>query len=196
MIGGVILAAGASQRMGRPKALLDYRGQTFIDRLILVVSEVSDPVIVVLGYHADTIRPHIKSHARIVINPLPERGQLSSLQTALRELPADADGFLFLPVDCPTVRGDTIQRLAASFAARSSETLFVIPRWEDKRGHPVFAAPEIAREILDLPPEAQARDVVHRHVGHTLYVDVDDPGILTDIDDPAAYQRLIEVQAT
>jgi CTP:molybdopterin cytidylyltransferase MocA len=195
VIGGVILAAGASKRMGRPKALLDYRGETFIDRLIRVVSEVSEPVIVALGYHADTIRPHIKSHARIAINPCPERGQLSSLQTALRELPVDADGFLFLPVDCPTVLENTVQHLATSFAARSPETLFVIPRWRDKRGHPVFAAPDIAREILNLPPEAKARDVVHRHVDRTLYVDVDDSGILTDIDDPAAYQRLIEVQA-
>ena len=52
MIAGIILAAGASSRMGTPKALLEYRGETFVDRLVRVLGAVCDPVIVVLGYHA------------------------------------------------------------------------------------------------------------------------------------------------
>src|SRR5260221_10022704 len=81
VIAGIILAAGASSRMGSPKALLDFRGERFIERLVRVFSCVCDPVIVALGYHADAIRPAIQASARIVINPAPERGQLSSLQT-------------------------------------------------------------------------------------------------------------------
>ena len=68
----------------------------------------------------------------------------------------------------------------------------MIPRRRNRRGHPVFAARSIASELLALPAEAQARDVVHRHVSQTLYLDVDDPGILADIDDPAAYRKLVE----
>ena len=68
-----------------------------------VISCVCDPVIVVLGYHADAIRPAVKGNAIIAINPAPERGQISSLQTALAALPADSDGFLFTPVDSPAI---------------------------------------------------------------------------------------------
>lgn len=191
MIAGIILAAGASSRMGSPKALLDYRGETFIQRLVRVLSAVCDPVIVVLGYHADTLRPAV-SNATIVVNPSPERGQLSSLQTGLAALPPAAEGFLFTPVDSPAVETATVERLAAAFRQRDPATQLVIPRYQGKRGHPVFATRAIANELGALPPTAQAREVIHGHVADTLYIDVDDPGILTDIDDREAYRRLSE----
>jgi CTP:molybdopterin cytidylyltransferase MocA len=56
----------------------------------------------------------------------------------------------------------------------------------------VFAVRSIAEEILALPPGAQAREVVHGHVDQTVYIDVNDPGILTDVDDPSAYRELVE----
>jgi molybdenum cofactor cytidylyltransferase len=68
----------------------------------------------------------------------------------------------------------------------------VIPRQSGRRGHPVFAARSIAAELLALPPTAEAREVVHAHVDGTEYVDVDDAGIFTDVDDPEAYRRLKE----
>jgi molybdenum cofactor cytidylyltransferase len=191
VIASIILTAGASQRMGSPKALLDYRGETFLDRLIRVLGTATDPVIAVLGYHADAIRSQAGGRAHFVINPKPERGQLSSLQTGIAALPADAEGFAFMPIDCPAVREDTVRSLAAAFARRDAATLFVIPRNSQKRGHPVFATRRIADELLALPPTAQARDVVHGYVDRTQYVDVDDPGILVDVDDPAAYRRLV-----
>jgi len=83
VIAGIILAAGASSRMGTPKALLDYRGATFVRRLFRVLGETCQPVMVVLGYHADVIRQQVPLTATIVVNPDPSRGQLSSLQTAL-----------------------------------------------------------------------------------------------------------------
>ncbi len=177
--------------MGSPKALLDYRGETFIQRLLRVLSGVCDPVIVVLGYHADALRPAL-SGATIVVNPAPERGQLSSLQTALAALPPDAEGFLFTPVDSPAVEIATLERLAAAFRDRDPATQLVIPRYEGKRGHPVFATRAIANELSALPITAQARDVIHGHMDDTLYIDVNDPRILADIDDREAYRRLSE----
>lgn len=193
MIAGIILAAGASRRMGSPKAMLLYRGETFLNRLIRIAGQVADRVVVVVGPpYADQIRNQAIAGASFATNPEPERGQLSSLQIALATLSADADGFFFIPVDCPAVTEETVQRLAAVFARRDPQTLFTIPRYGDRRGHPVFATRSIASEILCLPAEAQARDVVHRHVSQTLYVDVNDPGILADIDDPSAYRELVD----
>ncbi len=181
--------------MGSPKALLDYRGETFLDRLIRVMAAVTDPVIVVLGYHADRIRAALHNPAALVINPDPARGQLSSLQTGLAALPPDSQGFAFIPMDCPAVREDTVELLAKAFGKRDPATLFVIPRTQGKRGHPVFAARSIAEELLDLPADGKASDVVHRHVPRTQYIDVDDPGILTDIDDREGYRKLLETLA-
>jgi molybdenum cofactor cytidylyltransferase len=196
VIAGIILAAGASSRMGSPKALLEYRGETFIQRLVRVLSPVCERVIVVVGYHAAEIRPGIPGSAVVTVNPAPERGQLSSLQTALAALPADADGFLFTPVDSPAVEIETVERLAEEFRRRDPATLLVIPRIQTsggpKRGHPVFASRAIAEELLALPPTAMASEVIHGHIPHTVYVDVNDPGILADIDDREAYRRLSE----
>jgi len=192
VIAGIILAAGASSRMGTPKALLDYRGETFVGRLVRVLQTRCNPVIVVLGYHADAIRPKIPAAVQIVVNPDPSRGQLSSLQTALAAFPAAASGFAFIPVDSPAVSEETVAMLADAFEVRESSTLFVIPRQNGKRGHPVFASRAIAAELLALPATAEARDVVHAHVGRTQYVDVEDLGIFADVDDPEAYRRLKE----
>jgi len=191
-ITAIILAGGASQRMGTPKALLEFHGETFVGRLTRVFAAVCDSVTVVLGNHVEEIRPHVPMRAKVVVNPDPDRGQLSSLQTALAELPADADGFAFIPVDCPAVAEETVARLARMFSERDRATRFVIPRIGDKRGHPVFGDRGIADELLALPAATgEARTVVHAHVPNTAYLDVTDTGIFADIDTPEAYKRLV-----
>jgi len=192
VIAGIILAAGASERMGTPKALLDFHGETFVTRLTRVLGEHCGSVIVVLGNHADQIRPHVPSHARIAINPAPSRGQLSSLQSGFAELPPEAEGFAFIPVDCPAVAAETVASLARTFEHRDAGTTFIIPRMNGKRGHPVLGVRSVADELLGLSPTDEARAVVHRHVPNTQYVEVTDAGIFADIDTPEAYRRLLQ----
>lgn len=189
MIAGIILAAGASSRMGSPKALLEYRGETFVNRLVRVLSSACDPVIVVLGFHAEAIRERVDG-ATIVVNPDPARGQLSSLQTGLHAVPEDAEAVLFTPVDSPSVKASTIARVVEAFRSRDQNTLLVIPRFQGKRGHPVCTAREVIAEFLALPATSRAKEIVNRHEARTLYIEVDDPGVLADIDDPEAYQKL------
>ena len=182
---GLILAGGASTRMGTPKALLDWQGETFLDRLIRLFALHCFEVIVVLGHNPEAIPRG--GCARYVVNPRPEHGQLSSLQCGLARLPDDAAGFLFTPVDHAPVREETVERVATEL--RGPHPL-VIPRFEGRRGHPVAALRSIAEELLALPPGATARDVIHRHAAETLYVDVADSAAVEDIDDPAAYERM------
>ena len=176
--------------MGSPKALLEYEGETFVARLVRVLGASCGSVTVVLGHNADLIRPYIPNRARVAVNPEPDRGQLSSLQTALAEMPENADGFAFIPVDCPAVGEETVERLARAFAARNPATLLLIPRKNNQRGHPVFATRVIAEELLALDATAEAREIVHRHVDRTEYVDVEDEGIFADIDTPDQYSKL------
>ncbi|MGA3188002.1 MAG: nucleotidyltransferase family protein [Bryobacteraceae bacterium] len=189
MTAGIILAAGASSRMGTPKALLDYQGETFLDRLIRVLGTVCDPLIVALGYHAAEIRAAARGRAQFVVNPDPARGQLSSLQTALAEVPQDADGFLFTPVDCPAAEPETVRAIVDAFHSLK-EYLLVIPQYEGQHGHPLCARRELIAEFLALPATGQAKEIVRRHQDRTHYFDTLDAGVLSDIDDPQAYRIL------
>ena len=170
--------------MGRPKALLDYRGETFVSRLVRVFSRVCNPVLVVLGHHAETIQQFLR--ADVVINPDPDRGQLSSLQTGIAALPSSAEGFLFTPVDSPTVEEWTVSRLVEEFRTDA----IVIPRHNGRRGHPVCVPRLFFPAFLSLEPTAQTRAGIQQHSDRIHYVDVEDLGILADIDDPASYHAL------
>jgi molybdenum cofactor cytidylyltransferase len=190
-IAGIILSGGASRRMGTPKALLQFQNETFLDRLIRVFSAVCDPIIVVVGEHADRIQSGVARSRDVLfaVNPDPERGMLSSLQCGLALVPAGAEAAMFLPVDHPHIEVSTIQTLAARFHAdRASVT---VPTYAGEHGHPVCIARQLIAELLTLPPEAKASDVIHRHVSRTLYIEVADSAVVTDVDDPAAYADLL-----
>ena len=186
---GLILAAGESRRMGSPKALLDFQGETFLDRLIAGLAPFCDPVVVVLGCEAPRIRARLKRPGRAVFveNTDYRSGQLSSMQCGLRVLAPEGKAVLFTLVDHPNVQPSTLAALLAPPRAA-----LAIPRYRGRRGHPLFIGPELIPEFLALPPGAQAKTVVARHLDRVRWVDVDDPGILDDVDDPAAYRRLLE----
>jgi molybdenum cofactor cytidylyltransferase len=192
----VILAAGASSRMGSPKALLRMPGpgepETFLDRLIASLGAHCAPVIVVLGHDAEAIRAGARRPALFVLNEDYAAGQLSSLQCGLRAAPAASGGAMFTPVDHALVAERTIGELVAAFRRRPERPPVVAPRHDGRHGHPVCCAREVIDELLALPRGAQARDALGRRRAGTLYLDVDDPAVLLDIDDREAYARALE----
>jgi CTP:molybdopterin cytidylyltransferase MocA len=175
--------------MGSPKALLQYRGETFLDRLIRLFAARCAPVIVVLGAGASEIQRAAAGPAQFVVNEDWQSGQTGSMQRGLREVPAGAPGVLFTLVDHPAVEGETIDALLAG-----SERVR-IPRHDGRRGHPIWFSRDLIPEFLALPPTGAARDVVRAHAAETGWIDVDDPGVLADIDDREAYRALIEAGA-
>ncbi len=183
---GLILAAGESRRMGIPKALLAYRDETFLDRLVRLFRARCSPVIVVLGHEAEEIRARATGPAQFVVNANYRTGQTGSMQCGLRAVPAAADGVLFTLVDHPAVLPATLDRLLDG----SAGALLRVPRYQGKRGHPVWFGARLIPEFLALPEDGAARDVVHRHAAETEFADLDDPGIVADIDDPEAYRAL------
>ena len=176
--------------MGRPKPLLAYRGETFLDRLIGLLAVRCSPVIAVLGAGAEQIRAGIARPATFVVNRDYALGQTSSMQCGLRVVPADCGGVLFTLADHPAVAPETIDAVLGCSSAP-----VCVPRYRGKRGHPIHFSRELMAEFLSLPPTGAARDVVAAHVHETTYLDLDDPGIVTDVDDPEAYQSLLGVHA-
>lgn len=173
--------------MGRTKALLHYAGETFLDRLIRLFAVHCSPVIVVLGAHAAELRAALAAPqpAILVDNPEWPQGQITSLQCGLRALPPGVDAVLFTLVDHPAVEPATVAALTAP-----PYPLLRVPRYGERHGHPLLIGRELIAEFLAVTRAGSARDVVHRHRAHTEYVDVADPGIVADIDDPAAFRAL------
>jgi molybdenum cofactor cytidylyltransferase len=191
MIAGLILAAGESRRMGRDKALLAYRGRTFLETIIDHLHAAGiEKVTVVLGHHAETIQATIDLGAvRVVVNHAYQRGQTSSLQLGLTALAADSpDGIVLCLVDHPAVSGEVIRTLKERFESACAPVL--IPTHQAQRGHPVVISKVLFPELLSLQSEEPANMVIRKHRDATQFVEVADPGILLDVDDPATYKRL------
>jgi molybdenum cofactor cytidylyltransferase len=168
--------------MGRTKALLQYQGETFLSRGVHLFQPFCDPVIVVLP----PTGLECPAGVLCTVNPAPERGMLTSLQSGLKALPDSAHFVFFTPVDLPAVAPQTVSALKRA----AGQAPAIIPRNLGRRGHPVLISRELVHEFLELRAPATARDVIERHGGEVRYIDVDDPGIVTDIDEPADYARL------
>lgn len=175
--------------MGRPKAALPLRGGTFLSVLAETLGRYCSPVIAVFGANADTLVEQLPEGTRGVVNADWEQGMLTSLQAGLRSVPEDCDAAMFTLVDHPAVQTKTVAALL-----QSTERI-AIPRFEGRRGHPVLVRRALFEEILQEPRSSQVRDIVNRHADATEYVEVMDPGIFDDIDDPRLYQWLLDREA-
>jgi len=192
MIAGLILAAGESSRMGTPKATLTYRGCTFVERIVQTLRVGGlERIVVVLGHRPEEILQQVKMEAaQVVINPDYQSGQTSSLQAGLRSLAGDdLDAVLLCLVDHPAVSAETVRKIVAAF--RASGAPVVIPTYHGRRGHPVLIGRQLFDELLELSSEAGANSVVRRYRPASQFVEVEDEGIVIDVDDRESYRRLI-----
>jgi molybdenum cofactor cytidylyltransferase len=185
LLAAVILSAGASSRMGTPKALLPYREGTFLEHLIEATQQ---PCVgatrVVLGAGAEEIRTIAKLDSSVVVlNPDWEQGQLSSIWAALRNLAGIAtDGIVLCPVDHPLVSGTLVGELVERFYA--DRKAIVLPTYKGRRGHPVIFSSALYDELLTAPADKGARAVVWVHAGDVLEVPTDEEGVVLNINDP------------
>ena len=184
-LAAVVLAAGASRRMGAPKAALRLGDATLLARVIDALSACA-PIVVVAGADEAAVRAALPagSAAEVIVNPRPERGQLSSLQTGLRHLMATsaAPGAVVALVDHPRVARETVERLVR--AAGGGRHAVVVPVHDGRRGHPIVLMRGVWDEVLTTPVEKSARDVVTRDPARVCEVAVADPGVLIDVDTP------------
>lgn len=186
MISAIVLAAGKSERMGRPKGLLPFRGRTFLENILDAVAASSiRGTFVVIGHHRDEIsaRLHFPNY---VFNADYEQGMVTSFQAGIRALPPDAAGAMLFLVDHPVVDPATIEALIENFAPAH----IMIPVFNGRRGHPVLFAREVLEEILALPASQGANIVVRKDPGRIIEVPVESSGILVDVDTPEDFKRL------
>ena len=196
MIVAVVLSAGESSRMGRPKALLPIDGETFIERIVSVLNRAQlGKIIVVTGHNAEEMRRQMDHlPVEILVNPQYKLGQLSSLHVAIRQVLADqdCDAILVHLVDHPYIDATVVNRMIESFYA--SGKLIVVPRYQGKRGHPVLLSSKLFSELLNAPIEHGAKAVVNAHGADTLEIDAADEGVTIDIDTPDEYSQHVKAK--
>lgn len=189
MLAAVILSGGASRRMGSPKALLPYQGRPFLDHLLDVARH---PKIgarrVVLGADAEPIAKEIHlAHDEIVINDEWEKGQLSSIQAALRSLPQQTEGIILFLIDHPLISSALVGELIEAFY--NSCKPIVLPLYAGRRGHPVIFSSALYGELLNASPDTGARAVVWAHANEIQVVQTNEEGCILNLNDPDTMQK-------
>lgn len=189
MTAAIVLAAGLSRRMGRPKLLLDLHGKPVIRHTVeCVIAGGLEPVLVVVGpEHAELGRALDGLAVRLVVNPTPEAGQASSVRVGIEAVPAEATTALIALGDQPGLSLDVISRLRQAIGAPGKS--IAAPRYADGLGNPVLFAAAVFPELLTLSGDRGARSVVEKDPARLVLVDVAAP-MPSDLDTPEDYARL------
>jgi molybdenum cofactor cytidylyltransferase len=193
MLAAAILAAGESRRMGQPKALVDLQGSTFVEHLISATNHSRVGLTqIVLGANADAIRAKLNPvSAKIILNPDWPKGQLSSIQSAIRNLPPNAtEGLIICPVDHPLVSADLVAQLIRAFD--ESAKLVILPKYHGRRGHPVIFRASLYDELLAAPPDVGARQVVWDNATEVAEAETEEEGVILNLNDPETLSKALE----
>ncbi len=194
MIPGVVLAAGLSSRMGRPKANLPIGdGHTFLTRIVSTFLDAGvDDVVVVVGFQAEEIVAAFAGSglpARFVRNADFARGQFSSILAGLRAVDRPGVSALLLTlVDVPLVTAGTVRAVVAQY--QRTHAPVVRPTSGPRHGHPVLIDRSLFDELRQADPMAGAKPIVRAHASPAGDLAIADEGAFTDVDTPADYADL------
>lgn len=185
----IVLAAGASQRMGQPKQLLPWGhdNQPMLRHVVqTILSAPMDEVIVVLGHAAERIAPVLKDlPVQIVVNSTWADGLSSSVHAGLDAIGSAAEAALFVLADQPHLTPESMAAIVAHF--RRTRAPIIVPKDQDYRGAPALFARTLFDELRTIRGDRGGRDVIARHLELVATIELPDTPLLADIDTPDDY---------
>jgi molybdenum cofactor cytidylyltransferase len=193
-VAGLLLAAGASTRLGQPKQLLPYGGRSLLRHAAETgIAAGLDPLVVVVGARAEAMRPELAGLPVLVLdNPRYAEGQSTSLRAGVAALPAEVGAVVVLLADMPGVDAPLVRALIAAW--RASQAPIVRPTHAGQPGNPVLFAARLFPELLRAEGDEGGRPVLRAHAAEAHLLPVDNPGILQDVDTWDAYRALLASQ--
>jgi molybdenum cofactor cytidylyltransferase len=189
-VAAIVVAAGLSTRMGRPKPLLQYGDHTVIEQIVSVLeSSPLDDLVVVTGHERQAVEDRLAAWAtRTVFNPRYREGEmLSSVQCGLAALESNTDAALIALCDQPQIQAVVVHAIVEAY--RAGQGALIIPSFEMRRGHPILIGRRYWPEVLALHADETLRSVINGHAEEIAYVEVDTDSVVRDMDTPADYRR-------
>jgi molybdenum cofactor cytidylyltransferase len=191
MIAAVVLAAGESRRMGRPKMVLPWQDTTIIGQVVRTLAGAGvEDIVVVTGGAGELVEAALQGlPARPVFNPDYHQGEMiSTFQTGLAALSGAARAALVALGDQPQIEAWVVESVISAY--QSSQAQLVVPSFRMRRGHPWLLDRSLWQEALALTNPATLRDFLNQQASRIHYVSVDSPSILMDLDTPDDYAAL------
>jgi|GEM_PF-1517393 len=189
MISCVLLVAGDSSRFGSPKALARLGAVTVLEFLLnkLILTDVAE-VVLVLGAHAQEIRPHVLKHpmVKIIYNEDYKEGQTFSFKAGLSVVSSSSCGIMLLPIDYPFIQIDTFTMLVRDFETHRPHIL--IPTYNLQKGHPPIFSSELKKKFFILDNNLGINEMAHQHKFITL--PVKDEGVIATFNTPDEFSSL------
>ncbi len=185
-----MLAAGASSRMGAVNKLLLPLGESTVleQTLAAALASEADEVWVVTGHESERVEAVLQPlGVRIVYNPTYEKGMTSSIQAGVRVSGTNTGAYLICPGDMPYLKPAHINLLIRQFNSKNDQPCILAPVYNGKRGHPVLFSKHFHDEILAHDDPDGCKSIIQRHAGQLMLIEIENDGILHDIDTPEAY---------
>ncbi len=188
-VSAILLAAGRSQRMGAPKPLLPVQGRPAITRCLesLHNSGVAEIVLVVNPEGGDIVTAAKDTPVRVAVNERPVSDMAASVMAGLALVDRDATGVMVCLCDHPLIRPETLESMISAHSRTPGA--IIIPVYRGRKGHPTLF-PRL--DLEDLGTYATLRDVIGRHRAKISLLDVEDEGVILDMDTPEDYRKIIE----
>ena len=182
----ILLAAGSSQRFGAHKLLHLIDGVPMALKSAITLQSALGAIFVGMRPQ-DALAPTLFGHGlNVILCDRAVEGMGGTLAQVVAAAPADASGYIIALADMPFIHVDSIRAVAAALQGGAK---LAAPTYRGQRGHPVGLAASYRAELLALKGDAGARDIIRRDAAHLQLVDVDDPGVLWDVDTQADLQR-------
>ncbi len=192
MITAIILAAGKSTRMGKPKMLLPWRNVTIIEQVIQTIQNAGiHKIVVITGGHRHDVEKAIQKYeVDIIFNAQYEAGEmLSSIQCGIRATSAHNanDAILICLGDQPQVQAGSVRQIVQEYAQAQNQ--LVVPSHQKRRGHPWLVGGKFWDEIMNMQEGETMRDFLNKHNSEIRYVEINSSDVLQDIDTQEDYKK-------